>query len=103
MDLPAAWFQTCVCGQSFSVPQAYTCHKRTCQKKRKRLAGALENLKAKGVWQARKRQKVDAKAAEDALQGPLNLNNVPEPFPTGSTPAPQEVKFFLQNCFCYVD
>lgn len=72
MDLPPAWCKVCICGRTFSVQQAYTCHKRSCQKTKKRLAGALE--KAKEVWQANKRQKLEAKATGTkealALAGP---------------------------------
>ena len=57
MDIPAAWSQSCLCGRIFSVPQAYTCHKRSCQKTKKRLSGALE--KAKEIWQAKKRRKTE--------------------------------------------
>ena len=40
------------------MPQAYTYHKRSCQKTKKRLSGALE--KAKEVWQTKKRRKREA-------------------------------------------
>jgi hypothetical protein len=63
MDLPPAWFQTCICGREFSVPQAYTYHKRSCQKSKKRLAAALD--KARDVWQARKRQKMQGEAVAE--------------------------------------
>ena len=58
MDLPSAWCQVCVCGCTFSVPQAYTCHKHSCQKTKKRLSSALD--KAKEVWQSSKCQKMEA-------------------------------------------
>jgi hypothetical protein len=57
MDLPSAWCQVCVCGCTFSVLQAYTFHKRSCQKTKKRLSSALE--KAKEVWQSKKHQKME--------------------------------------------
>lgn len=57
MDLPPAWCQVCVCGRTFSVLQAYTFHKRSCQKTKKRLSGALD--KAKAVWQSKKRRKME--------------------------------------------
>ena len=57
MDVPPAWSQACICGHIFSVPQAYTYHKRSCHKTKKRLSCALE--KAKEVWQARKRRKTE--------------------------------------------
>lgn len=69
MDTPAAWSQSCLCGRVFSVPQAYTYHKRSCQKTKKRLSGALE--KAREVWQAKKRRKTEeitlSPVAEDIL------------------------------------
>jgi hypothetical protein len=74
MDLPSAWCQDCVCGRTFSVPQAYTCHKRSCQKTKKRLSGALE--KAKEAWQVEKRRKVEEKA--QAAEGLLSQNVVAE-------------------------
>jgi hypothetical protein len=61
MDFPAAWFETCACGRTFSVPQAFTYHKRSCDRTKKRLAVALD--KAKDVWQAKKRQKTQEKTA----------------------------------------
>jgi len=57
MDLPPAWSQTCVCGRTFSLPQTYTYHQRSCQRTKKRLLCALE--KAKDFLQANKRRKVE--------------------------------------------
>jgi hypothetical protein len=75
MDLPPTWCETCICGRTFSLPQAYTFHKRSCQKTKKRLASALE--KAKDAWQAKKRQKMEAKA----LAGSSDSHPVPDPVP----------------------
>jgi len=58
MDLLPAWCQACICGRTFSVPQAYTFHKRSCQKTKKWLSSALD--KAKEVWQSMKCQKMEA-------------------------------------------
>ena len=58
MDLPPAWCQVCVCNRTFSVPQAYTFHKRSCWKTKKQLSSALD--KAKEVWQSKKRLKMEA-------------------------------------------
>ena len=66
MDLPPAWCQVCVCGRTFSVPQAYTFHKRSCQKTKKRLSSALD--KAKEVWQSKKRRK------KETMQNPTAEN-----------------------------
>lgn len=74
MDLPSAWCHHCVCGRTFSVPQAYSCHKRSCQKTKKRLSGALE--KAKEAWQVKKRRKVEEKA--QVAEGLLSQNVVAE-------------------------
>jgi hypothetical protein len=57
MDLPSAWCQVCVCGRTFSVLQAYTFHKRSCQKTKKRLSSALD--KAKEVWKSKKHRKME--------------------------------------------
>jgi len=96
MDLPPAWCQVCICGRTFSVQQAYTYHKRSCQKTKKRLAGALE--KAKEVWQTNKRRKMEAKAARGALEleSPLHLNALPIIIAESTTPgASLEVRFTI--------
>jgi hypothetical protein len=101
MDLPPAWCKVCICGRTFSVQQAYTCHKRSCQKTKKRLAGALE--KAKEVWQANKRQKREAKATNLkevtvlALAGPSHpsTHTVPVPIAEPPTPVSSRVRFNL--------
>ena len=41
----------------FSVPHAYTFHKRSCQRTKKQFSNALD--KAKEVWQSKKRQKME--------------------------------------------
>jgi hypothetical protein len=81
MSLSPAWCQVCVCGRTFSVPQAYTFHKRSCQKTKKRLSSALE--KAKEVWQAKKRRKTEVMQSTTAESPPdqnvaveQELNNV---------------------------
>jgi hypothetical protein len=78
------------------VPQAFTYHKRSCEKTKKRLSGALE--KAKEVWQANKRRRMEEKVAKDseALGGPSHLDKVPVPIATPS--ASSEVRFLL---FCF--
>ena len=48
------FFQTCVCGCSFSCVSDFTKHKRGCTKGRKRLSGVLS--KAKEVYQWKKLQ-----------------------------------------------
>ena len=100
MDLPPAWCQVCICGRTFSVQQAYTYHKRSCQKTKKRLAGALE--KAKEVWQTNKRRKTEAKAARGALEleSSSHLNTLPRPVAIAEPIIPGaslEVRFII---FC---
>jgi hypothetical protein len=54
------------------VQQAYTYHKRSCEKTKKRLSGALE--KAKEAWQANKRRRLEEKVAKG---GPPHPDEVP--------------------------
>ena len=68
MDMPPAWCQVCVCGRTFSVPQAYTFHKRSCQKAKKRLSTALD--KAKEVWQSKKRRRMEVMQSPTAENPP---------------------------------
>jgi hypothetical protein len=75
MDLPPAWRQVCVCGRTFSVPQAYTFHQRSCQKTKKRLSSALD--KAKEVWQSKKRRIMEVMQGTTA-EGPPEKNLVVE-------------------------
>jgi len=106
MDLPPAWSQICPCGRTFSVPQAYTYHKRSCEKTKKRLSGALE--KAKEIWRAKKRQKVDKLAANEALAlRSSDTNAIPESSPTDSVPtavAQNVTVSSYSNIFpCYIE
>jgi hypothetical protein len=68
MDQPPAWYQMCVCGRNFSVPQAYTFHKRSCQQTKKRLSGALD--KAKEVWHSKKRRTTEMMQSPTVEQPP---------------------------------
>jgi hypothetical protein len=80
MDLPPAWSQACICGRVFSVPQAFSCHKRSCPKSKKRFSSVLE--RAKEVWQARKRRKVEVdQSASEASEGSSNQNDTSCPSP----------------------
>jgi hypothetical protein len=92
--LPPAWCEICICGRTFALPQAYTYHKRSCQKSKKRLASALE--RARVVWQAKKRRKIEDKAEKEALAlaGPPNIMDselVPNELPNELHP--NEVRF----------
>jgi hypothetical protein len=66
MDVLPAWSQACICGQVFSVPQAYTYHKRSCQKMKKQLLCALEMVKE--VWQAKKHQKMEQMSCNEVAE-----------------------------------
>src|ERR1700678_1333638 len=78
MDLPPAWSQACICGRVFSVPQAFSCHKRSCPSSKKRLSSALE--RAKEARQSRKRQKAE-EDQRTALEGASNQNDTSCPSP----------------------
>jgi hypothetical protein len=58
----SAWFQACVCGRTFTVPQGFFYHQRSCLKEKKRLSDALE--KAREVLRARKRRKMSQQIGE---------------------------------------
>ena len=66
MDVLPAWSQACICGRVFSVPQAYTYHKQSCQKTKKRLSCALEMVKE--VWQAKKRRKTEQMSRDEVAE-----------------------------------
>ncbi len=69
MNLPeSAWSQACICGRVFSVPQAYSYHRRSCPKTRKRVSDAL--AKANEIWQAKKCQKIDGSQALECTSSP---------------------------------
>ena len=68
MDMPPAWCQVCVCGRTFSVLQAYTFHKCSCQKAKKQLSTALD--KAKEVWQSKKHRKIEVMQSPTAENPP---------------------------------
>jgi hypothetical protein len=93
MEFPSAWYQVCICGHTFSVPQAYTYHKRSCKQTKKRLSGALD--KAKEVWQVKKHQKLEEKTVAERA----NVSNVPEPVQNDlrclTMPFAPEVSFFF--------
>lgn len=76
MDSPSAWYQVCACGRTFGVLQAYSYHKRSCQKTKKRLASALE--KVKEVWEAKKRRKIEEKITMPVKDDFSNRDTVPE-------------------------
>jgi hypothetical protein len=83
MDLPPTWSQACICGHVFSVPQAYSCHKCSCEKSKKQLSGALE--RAKEVWQVKKCRKVEV-GQSGASDGLSNQNHDDALWPSGLSP-----------------
>ena len=88
MELPSACqpFEVCLCGRTFAVPQAYTFHKRSCNKTKKRLSGALD--KAKEIWQTKKRRKLEEECS------------VPAPDESFTVTPPQEVVFIKPSRHC---
>ena len=66
MNFPeSAWSQACICGRVFSLPQAYSYHRRSCPQTRKRLSTAL--AKANEVWRVKKRQRIDGGQAIECI------------------------------------
>lgn len=57
---PPSFCETCTCGRAFYFPGALKNHKRSCSKRKKRLAGALE--KAKDLWTSRKKSRLESQA-----------------------------------------
>jgi hypothetical protein len=51
------FWETCVCGRTFTRPNALNYHRRTCSMSKKRFSGAL--AKAKEVWNVRKRRRIE--------------------------------------------
>lgn len=91
MEMPPAWSQACMCGQTFSAPHTYTYHIRTCPRTRKRLSSALE--KAREVLQAKKRRKMEDRIQREASE----TSNHPAIDESPSLlPPHQLVRFLLQ-------
>lgn len=86
MDSPSAWYQLCACGRTFSVLQAYSYHKHSCQKTKKRLASALE--KAKEVWETKKRRKTEATTETLRAEGVFSPHAVADPTIEGDAGLP---------------
>lgn len=55
---------TCICGRTFTLENALSNHRHSCQTSRKRLSSALE--KAKGILSANKRRRID-KSIDDRV------------------------------------
>ncbi|KAH7923645.1 hypothetical protein BV22DRAFT_1015047 [Leucogyrophana mollusca] len=56
------FFQTCMCGRSFSDLPGFAKHGRTCSRTKKRLSGALS--KAKEVWTKQKKRRTNLDAPD---------------------------------------
>lgn len=69
-------YKTCLCGRSFSQPNAFSKHKRACQKSKERLSSALDQ--AKQMWTAKKRRRLN----------PMDDPIVSEPLLAGLVHAP---------------
>ena len=63
------------------MPQAYTYHKRSCQKAKKRLSDAL--AKASEVWQVKKRRKTEGMARSQAVECCSNPDMLSNIIPSG--------------------
>src|ERR1700678_1432871 len=81
MDFAPAFSQACICGRVVSVPQAFSCHKRSCPSSKKQLLSALE--REKEVWQSRKRRKAEVDQSE-ASEGSSNQNDTSCPSPVAA-------------------
>jgi hypothetical protein len=66
--------QVCVCGRSFSQSNAFSKHKRSCEKSKKRLSSALE--KAKHNWTSKKRRRLEPPEPSISLS---SADLIPEP------------------------
>jgi hypothetical protein len=97
MNVPPSWSESCICGRTFSLPQAYTYHQRSCQKTKKRLSGVLE--KAKDILQSRKRHKAELESLLVVVAptlAPEAASSYELPIPT----AHSEVRFPFTTIHC---
>jgi len=63
------YHEVCPCGRTFSQQSAYSHHKRTCQKARKRLSTAL--TAARQMWTTQKRRRTTDPTASTTDDGPV--------------------------------
>jgi len=77
MEIEAS--QVCECGRSFSQLNAVTKHKRSCKISKRHLSTALD--KAKKLWKARKRRRLDPDNEESILNQPSSAGLVHIPSP----------------------
>lgn len=82
MEPGPAWFQACTCGRTFTLPQAYSCHKNTCPTSKKQLSDDIR--RAKDALQAQKWQKLDLQTAIVSTE--LETDQVQVSIPTQTQP-----------------
>lgn len=96
--------KACLCGRTFSSLSAITCHKRTCESTKKRLAEAL--AAARQGWTKRKRRRVEN--VEDGQHEvppslsptqtlPLPIDIVPDPTPLTNNTEPSLLATEVSN------
>lgn len=68
---------TCVCGRAFFQPGALKTHQRSCSKRKKWLAGALD--KAKELWMSRKRACIENSGGGDGIGEDSDRDIQPNP------------------------
>lgn len=79
--------QVCLCGRTFPSLSAFTCHKRTCQGTKKRLAEAL--TAARQGWTKRIRLRVaDAQDRQHEVPVTHMQTSAPEPVAVAPDPKP---------------
>jgi hypothetical protein len=73
MSTDSSFSVVCCCTRTFFQQNAYTNHKRVCQRSRRHLAGALE--KAKEVWAEKKRQRLTGLSSQ-SLESQLGASDL---------------------------
>ena len=90
MEPGPSWFQACACGWTFSLLQAYSCHKNSCHTSKKCFSDDIQ--RAKEALQAWKQQKLDSQTAIASMEMEMDL-----PAPIESTQT--LVRHFLSHDF----
>ena len=70
MEPGPSWFQACTCGRTFSLPQAYSCHKNSCHISKKIF---WWYSKSQGSLKAQKQQKLDLQTAVARMEMEMDL------------------------------
>src|ERR1700684_2199719 len=101
MNFPeSAWSQACICGRVFSLPQAYSYHRRNCPKARKRLSTAL--AKANEVWRAKKRRRIDGGQAMECIPSSSVAAEL-QPNDDFALPVHPQVRFHVHSAVLLMD